>query len=981
MADAIVSYVAEQIVAILKEQISKEVNLVRGVDQKVLELSEELRTVRNVLEDAEKKRFKEKSVRDWLVRLEDASYEMEDVLDEWYTALLKLQTQQQSNVAPNNKSVRDWLVSLIQQQSNGTPSFISSLSFQKVVVRRQTAKKIENTNIKLEEVIRQWMALGYLGSDIGSGVTDDPSSWRVQSTSFVDMAEVHGRDIDRDVVASKILTATQDIDMEIVSIVGVGGVGKTTLAQLVFNDARVKDCFELKIWICVSDPFDEVGIAKKIVEGVTGKSSDSTQLQVLQHSIIDCISGKKFLLVLDDVWTEDSAKWEPLKNALKSCGGMGSKVLVTTRKEKVAKTLDTLENGIHRLGVLSDEACWSLLQRIALYGRSKEDCAQYKDIGMEIVGKCKGLPLAAKTLGSLLRSKNGLEEWENVLRSETWELNEVIEVELFPHLLLSYNELSPSLKRCFSYCAVFPKDSEIEVEEVIRLWMALGYLGSDIGSGGGDMELRGRQYVNNLAMRSLFQDFEKDKDGEQIKFFKLHDIVHDFAQYLRKNGVEAGSLETICSELYNLQTLLLSNCNLQQIPRGIGNLINLRHLDLSENASLKELPREIGNLINLRHLILSDNESLKELPREIGNLDSNESLEDYNESLKELPESICGLRELQTLNIDGCTCITSLPQWIHRLVNLKHLHTDSIKQFPQGLAHLTCLRTLSEFRVGKNVGRLGWLKNLNRLSGSLTLRISLNGSLENTYVEDAQEGELRHKEYLQELDIIFLYDSDGVEDCVRINVIDALQPHPNLQKLRISCFEGSRLPGWISSPINQVKYICLRSFDHLLSLPPLGILPCLEEIEISSIPKIRFLGREFLGITTTTEYFPKLKKLKLEYCSNWEEWEDITDQQEDEKVSFMPHLTSLTIWSCNRLAALPHRLLRKAAALKELNIYDSIQLEQHYGDKEGSPWKSISNINPRIHLRMQIFYIILLSAISKIILFCFVILFLTNFSI
>ncbi|GFP95099.1 putative disease resistance protein rga3 [Phtheirospermum japonicum] len=561
---------------------------------------------------------------------------------------------------------------------------------------------------------------------------------------------------------------------------------------------------------------------------------------------------------------------------------MGSKVLVTTRNEEVAKTPNTPENGIHRLGVLSDEACWLLLQRIALCGRSEGDCAQYKDVGMKIVHKCKGLPLAAKTLGGLLCGKNSLEEWENVLHSETWEL-EKIEVELFPHLLLSYNELSPSLKRCFSYCAVFPKDTHIKVEEVIRRWMALGYLGSDIGSGGGDMELRGRQYFDNLAMRSLFQDFEKDEnDGEKIMSFKLHDIVHDFSQYLRNNSVEAGTKtktscqacspqlvsqvkeyrsclkwkrdsrkKTICSELYNLQTLLLRYCNLQGIPRGIGNLINLRHLDLSHNQSLEELPMKIWNLINLRHLDLSWNKSIKELPREIGNLINLRHLDlSWNKSLKELPESICDLRELQTLNIELCDSIPSLPQGIHHLVKLKHLHnygTDSIKQFPQGLAHLTCLRALRIFRVGKDMGRLGWLKNLNRLR-SLELRISLNGGLENTDVEDAREGELRNKEYLQTLDIFFekMRGKDEVEDCVRIDAIDALQPHPNLQILSISWFKGSRLPGWIASPVNQVKYIRLSDFDNLLSLPPLGILPCLEEIEIISMHELRQWDVNFL---------------------------------------------------------------------------------------------------------------------------------------
>ncbi|KAL7099038.1 hypothetical protein ACP275_09G057100 [Erythranthe tilingii] len=311
---------------------------------------------------------------------------------------------------------------------------------------------------------------------------------------------------------------------------------------------------------------------------------ETISLEMVLQSLKETISGKKFLLVLDDVWTEDSTKWEPLRICLKG-GGLGSRILVTTRNERVALMMGSVKNDIHHLGHLSHEECWLLLSRIALSGKSEKEREKLQNIGREIANKCKGLPLAAKTLGSLLRFKNSVEAWVNVLNSEIWELEEV-EDDLFRHLLLSYKELSPMLQRCFSYCAAFPKDTEISVADIIRRW---------------------------FAMRSLFQDISKTSnlDEESIASFKMHDIIHDFAQFLRKN-VGSRMRETNCQacspllvsqvekyrslfltrELYDphfcdgltsVRLLSLWECGLEGILEEIEKLIHLRWLDLSWN--------------------------------------------------------------------------------------------------------------------------------------------------------------------------------------------------------------------------------------------------------------------------------------------------------------------------------------------------------------------------------------------------------------
>ncbi|KAL8497169.1 hypothetical protein ACS0TY_020743 [Phlomoides rotata] len=245
-------------------------------------------------------------------------------------------------------------------------------------------------------------------------------------------------------------------------------------------------------------------------------------------------------LVLDDVWTEDHNKWEPLRNSLR-CGGTGSKILVPTRNERVMIMMGSRDNVICHLGQLSNENCWLLLCRMAFSGRNE---VEFEESGKKIAKKYNVLPLAAKTLGSLLRFKSSLEEWENILNSEIWKM-EKVEVDIFPHLLLSYNELSPTLKRCFSYCSVLPKDSEIDVERLIENWMALGYLGSNVS----DMELKGRECFDVLAMRSMFKDLQIDDAlGEKVISCKMHDIIHDFAKFIRKSARIEGTRmnKTIC---------------------------------------------------------------------------------------------------------------------------------------------------------------------------------------------------------------------------------------------------------------------------------------------------------------------------------------------------------------------------------------------------------------------------------------------------
>nr|GME03104.1 putative disease resistance protein RGA3 [Ipomoea batatas] len=737
---------------------------------------------------------------------------------------------------------------------------------------------------------------------------------RVTTAFDIDASEIQGRKSDASALISKLVensgeeVARNGNGPSVISIVGTGGIGKTTLAQLVFEDERIKTHFgNERVWICVSDPFDQIKIAQAIVESITKSSTDLSQLQLLLEKIKSTLSGKRFLLVMDDVWTEQSAKWEPLKNSLKD-GLPGSRILVTSRSERVARMMGSVY--LHQLDLISDSEAWLLLSRIAFSGRREEDCEELKDIGQEIAQKCKGLPLAAKVMGSLLRFKYTKDDWQNVLDNKIWELEKVV-TDLFPHLYLSYNDLTPKMKQCFSYCAIFPKDYVIKVNMLVRIWMAQGYV---------TMESKGRELFGSLAMRSFFQDLKKDDmDSNIIISCKMHDIWHDFAQFLTRNECYSIDQHEDKVEYKNLRHLRSwqdtgTNMNLPSIC-DIGKLRSF----FVEGFSPEQLTPDFFNgLKSVRVLILHACE-LKELPKEIGNLLHLRYIDLSWSNVEELPDAVCSLYNLQTLVLERCEHLSRLPEGIGNLINLRYLNisgTDRVEMMPEGIANLTQLCSLSEFKVGKESSKLGYMEKLNQLKGKLS--ISFLCDLNNTAdVEEAEKAELRNKKHIKEL---CLYFSAGVD--VGIDMMEALKPPSELQTLQFIGYGGSHFPSWITQSLDNLRILEIRMCANCSSLPPLGKLPSLETLSIWSMAELRYVGREFLGVTEVGGVaFPKLKKLDFYKCLEWEEWEDL---KEEATIIIMPCIRELVLYDCRKLKTVPHHLLSR---LESLTIKDCPSLK------------------------------------------------------
>ncbi|WJZ94960.1 hypothetical protein VitviT2T_013766 [Vitis vinifera] len=843
---------------------------------------------------------------------------MDDVVDGWNTALLKLQIAAENPGIPKPKI------------SSCLPS--PCVCFKQVSLRHDIALQIKDIKKQLNAIANERNQFNF----VSSSTIQQPR--RRITSSVIDVSQFCGRDADINIIIGKLLggSCQESSSLYIVSIVGMGGIGKTTLAQLAYNHEKVKSYFHERMWVCVSDPFDPMRISRAILEALQKESSGFHDLEAVQQKICTLIADKKFLLVLDDVWTENYELWEQVESSLKG-GAPGSRILVTTRNENVSTMMGTTYKV--PLGELSKEQCRSLFSNIAFYGRSREKVEELENIGRKIADECRGLPLAAKVLGSLMRLKDNKEDWESILNNEIWQLD-VIEKHLSPPLLLSYYDLYPAVKRCFSYCAVFPKDQIISKDRLIKLWMANSYLNSRESI---EMEKTGGDYFEDLVSRSLFQDFRRDDEGNIISC-KMHDTVHDLAQYLTKNEcfileiddekevrmassfqkarhatlISAGRVG-FPSTIHNLKYLhtllaahLVNSFTPQPPPNLFKHLVCLRALDLSGSVFLGELLRNLGKSIHLRYLNLSN-----------------------NKWLTELPETICDLYNLQTLDVFGCSLLEKLPQGMRKLINLRHLelYGSEVSELPKGIGRLTSLRTLTGFRI-IGVCKIGELKNSNSLRGGLVI----SGIANVKDAEEAGEAELKNKKHLHHLELSRF---GWLASAASKGVAEALQPHQNLKSLKISYYSAAtEFPSWIAaSSLAQLKKLQIMHCAQVTYLPPLGELPLLESLIIEHMKRLKYVGGEFLGSSTTA--FPKLKHLRFNEMEEWEKWE--VKEEDEEGRSVMPCLHSLTIYKCLKLESLPERLLQ-ITPLQKVIILLSPTLQDRYHKVRGNDRSKISHI-------------------------------------
>ncbi|BFG21380.1 hypothetical protein CerSpe_076540 [Prunus speciosa] len=876
MAAEFLTFGAEGILMRVASLAEQELSLLWGFKGDLTSLRDSLFKLEAMVRDAQRSQVRGERVEMWVKDLEDIAHEADDVLDEYEYELLRRKVEIQNQI---KKKVLNFF-------SHHNP----------VAFRFKMAHKIKNINASLANLKNEAAGIGLVAtrSTFVDASFHDIGGLDRETVSNFDQDEKYI--VGREEVASEIVTTlinsgkNQENCLSVMAIVGIGGLGKTTLAKSVYNDPEIGRHFDQKIWVCVSTPFEVKKILSEILEclkpekaGIKGKATICENLQ-------EDLKGKTYLLVLDDVWNDNPNKWDDLMSCLlNATSTKASKILVTTRSVSVSSIVQTLPTCV--LGKLSEDQCWRILKYKAFSDASAVLTEDQERIGREIAKKCAGVPLVAKVLGNMMRSKD-TDGWQSILDSRIWDLPEG-EDRILSVLKLSFDELKPpSLKQCFAYCSMFVKDFQIEKDDLIQLWMAQGLLyPSPPNRRNLEMEDIGDEYFNILLNNSFFQEVIKDDDGSII-CCKMHDLVHDLAELVSKRK------SNYSNETRHMAHIPTSE--LQGVPERSAH--KLRSLFLNV-----ESPRDI--LLNFRGLRVLNlyKADIEELPISIVKLKHLKYLNVSHTKIKALPKSIGKLYNLQTLRMRMVE-LDEYPKELQNLINLRHIYFDwHHMKFPAGMGRLTNLRTLHYFMVGKETGRgIEELAGLNLLKG----RLSVCNLMYVRDGEEAKKAKLVEKTNICRLEFEWAeYRSSIIND---EEVLEGLQPHPNkLEFLEFRNFMGDKCPSWImSSSFPALKRFSISNARNLTEWPEADIMlfPCLEELFLRNCDKLR----------SAPSHFPSLKTLEIDSMGSGIPIANISNK--------LTTLTSLTIRKISGLVSLPEGMLKNNKNLAYLRIEDCQEL-------------------------------------------------------
>nr|UBY07420.1 NBS-LRR disease resistance protein [Dasypyrum villosum] len=860
-----------------------------GLDDDRETLERHLLAVECKLANAEEKSQTNAYLKSWMEKLKVVAYEADDVLDDFEYEALRREVQ------------------IGKSTSRKVLGYVTCRS--PLLFRFTMSKKLKGVLGKIKELVEEMKMFGLENS---VSWQEPLHPWRETHSKLDESAEIFGRGVDKDRVVKLLLDQQDQRKVQVLPIFGMGGLGKTTLAKMVYNDQKVQQHFQLKMWHCVSDNFDVIAMVKSIIELATNERCKLPgTVELLQKRLDEVIGQKRFFLVLDDVWNEEKNLWEDeLKPLLCSVGGPGSVIVVTCRSKQVASIMSSVEP--HELAFLNEEDSWKLFSNKA-FNNGVEEQTELVTIGRRIVNKCGGLPLVLKTLGGLLSSKQQVHEWKTI------EETNIGDNEVMPILKLSYKHLSPEMKQCFAFCAVFPKDYEMQKDMLIQLWMANGFIQEE---GTMDLTQKGEFIFHELIWRSFLQDIKVVGSSRETIVCKMHDLMHELG---RDVSNECATIEELIEQkelgknVCHLQTSKRSRIEFDQISGLFDGKTSVRTmlapflvLDFKQlpHPSLRALDSHIWFVTSFK----------AENAKHLRYLDLSRS--HFHDTFL---DSICLLYNLQTLRLNNCNRLQRLPEEMTRsLRKLIHLYLfgcSHLERMPRNIGQLKNLRTLTTFVVDTRDGcGIEELEDLQHLRN----RLELYNLRKIRSIKHAKEANLQQKQNLSEL--LFCwglseYDKPQDEACNEEEVFQHLEPHSKIKKIELYGYGGPAIPRWMRDPqmFQCLRKLVIANLTRCKNIPVVWLSPSLEFLNLRKMGRLRTLCDNLCieggGRSTPLHIFPKLKEMVLEELCSLEGWaENSAGVAIDSSVIF-PVLEKLEISHCPKVTSFP-----LSPVLKQLSL-------------------------------------------------------------
>ncbi|KMZ57338.1 NB-ARC domain-containing disease resistance protein [Zostera marina] len=842
----------------LMKTLGAEITLIKNAPDELENLKRLKTVIANVQQDVAGQELSQQHA-GWLDEMIDAAYDIEDIIDLSSTEILRRRSY-------NNRKLTRYTCRVID---------FFSYTNNPLIFRHKIGKSVQKTFARLANIAKE---KGYHLTLSGRDGVENLSTKMPETFSEMGGDVVLGRDHDLKIILEQLLFK-EETNIEVLVLVGMGGVGKTALAKLVYNNSQVDALFgERKLWVCVSEIFDLSKICKHVIEQIDGECKVKG-LQALSKKLKELLQTNIYLLVLDDVWTNSSLtldSWSNMKLLFHNC-----KILLTTREENV-KSVILPEPYMHRVGCLPEDASWSLFKNIAFSNGNVPE--ELKDISKSIMKKCKGVPLAVRVLGSMMRKKNFI-YWKEIEKNNIFDPNIEGENRIFSILKFSYHNLPLKSKFCFVYCSIFPKDSDIEKIELIQQWAGNGFISLN----------EGNKIFEDLLSRCFFQDVEKDVYGS-ITTFKMHNLIHDLAEAIAKSlqyGIFDDSIRDRKQVRYLSMILNMGEeVSYSDISIKLKDACVLRTLQSSSSdiVSEKFLDNCFTKFKFLRVLVCSGQYKLKHVPASIDNLKLLRYVDFSYMGITRLPETICNLPNLQTLKINYCFNLTVLPKKLRKLSELRYLENDrciGLDSMPVGIDRLSLLQTLNTFVVNDGGTNLNELRHLDHLKRSLCIR-NLD-RIQNVVLEN---GILNRKNNLASLELLWrLQEENEVTNQNDEKVLQALQPHPNLKSLNITRFNGFFIPLDMSC-LQSLIYMKISDCKNLTTLPnDICSFQSLTHLKIKKCYNLTSLSNDMCSLQSLTH-------LKIKHCYN------LTSLPND--MCSLQSLTHLKISYCRNLTTLPN---------------------------------------------------------------------------